>query len=177
MAGGSKIYTMSIDLLHRLISYFTILLLIGAFVVVCLSEEWFLIVLMAVITLGVTAWAICCSPQYLVVDDQGLGIRWRVGGRFIPLSNISEVKWLDADGPSNFITKSTRVWGNGGVFGYTGLMHNKQIGKYHIYARRMTGLVLVKCVDGKNVVVGCDEPQQLVADLTSRLATGIKVNA
>ncbi len=161
---------MSGDVVHRLMSYFATALLVAAIVLVCMSEQWLLIVLIVVIMLGVLAYAICYSPKYLIVDGDGVGIRWLTGGRHIPLAEIARVEWLDANGPSYLLQRSTRTMGNGGMFGYTGHMYSKKIGKFVVYARRAVDLVLIELKDGKKVVVSCDEPQQFVADIEKRIS-------
>ncbi|MBQ6604606.1 MAG: hypothetical protein IIX17_03255 [Tidjanibacter sp.] len=177
MAKG-KIYTMSPGKADQLVSWSACLILI-AVAVLCFvmeSEEWLATVLVGVIGIVTAAYTFAMSPQCIIVDGEGVGIRQRMGGKFLPLREIKSVEWYDKSGKTLRLDKTTiRVAGNGGMFGYTGRWRNKEIGTFTIYARRLTGLVLIEMADGKKIVVSCDEPQALVDDLTSRIGLTSKL--
>ncbi len=171
MANG-KIYTMSPGKADQLLSWSAglILLVVAGFCLVMEPEEWIAAVFVAVIAVATTGYTFAMSPQCIVVDGEGVGIRRRVGCKFLPKNEIKSVEWYDKDGKTLRMDKTTvRVAGNGGMFGYTGLWRNRDIGRFTIYARRLSGLVLIEMADGKKFVVSCDEPQALVDDLTSRI--------
>lgn len=172
MANG-KLYTMSPGKADQLMSWSACLIMF-AVAVFCLfmePEEWMAPVLVAVVAIGTIGYTFAKSPQHIIVDNEGVGIRQRLGGKFLPKSEIKSVVWYDKDGKTLRMDKTTiRVAGNGGMFGYTGRWRNKEIGPFTIYARRLTGLVIFELTDGKKIVVSCDEPQALVDDVTSRIA-------
>lgn len=172
MANG-KLYTMSPGKADQLMSWLACLIMfaVAVFCFFMEPEEWMAAVLVAVVAIGTIGYTFAKSPQHIIVDNEGVGIRQRLGGKFLPKSEIKSVEWYDKDGKTLRMDKTTiRVVGNGGMFGYTGRWRNKEIGTFTIYARRLTGLVMFELTDGKKIVVSCDEPQALVDDVTSRIA-------
>lgn len=172
MANG-KLYTMSPGKADQLMSWSACLMMfaVAVFCFFMEPEEWMAAVLVAVVAIGTIGYTFAKSPQHIIVDNEGVGIRQRLGGKFLPKSEIKSVVWYDKDGKTLRMDKTTiRVAGNGGMFGYTGRWRNKEIGTFTIYARRLKGLVLFELTDGKKIVVSCDEPQALVDDVTSRIA-------
>lgn len=171
----SSIYTMTPRKVDQLISWSACLVLIVVDVFYLFmspddTEQVVAAIVVAVIAVVTSGYTFATSPQCIVVDNEGVGIRQRVGGRFLPKSEIKSVEWYDKDGKSFKLDKTNiRVVGNGGMFGYTGRWRNKEIGNFHIYARALSGLVLFELTDGKKVVVSCDEPQALVDDVMSRI--------
>lgn len=170
---NAKIYAMNPGKTDQLVSWSAALVLVVvAIIMMCVDdihETWPAIVTLVLVEIGCVGYGLATSPQHIIVDSEGMGIRWRTGGRFVALSDIKSVEWYDKDPMRKPLVKSTRTVGNGGMFGYTGRWYNREIGHFHIYARRLKGVVLVELANGKKVIVSCDEPQALVDDLTSRI--------
>lgn len=59
---------------------------------------------------------------------------------------------------------SVRIFGNGGLFGFTGLFRNDQLGRYRAFATDISRTVVLR-FPVKTIVVTPDNPQQLVDSL------------
>ena len=62
--------------------------------------------------------------------------------------------------------RSTRIFGNGGFFSFTGWFRNKKLGVYHAYATDTQRAVVLRFAD-KIVVVTPDDPQKFVAEINA----------
>ena len=69
------------------------------------------------------------------------------------------------------IKKSTQVFGNGGVFSFTGKFRNEQLGVYSAYATNPDLAVILKFTD-KVIVVTPENPNIFVEQIRSSLVNG-----
>lgn len=57
--------------------------------------------------------------------------------------------------------ETIRLFGSGGFFGHFGIFQNNHIGKFNMYATRMTDLSLIKLVNGRNIIVSLPKGKKL----------------
>ncbi|RMH49889.1 MAG: hypothetical protein D6685_18690 [Bacteroidetes bacterium] len=65
---------------------------------------------------------------------------------------------------------SLRLFGNGGLFSYTGLFHNRRLGTYRAYVTDQRRTVVLHFRDARPVVLSPDDPEAFVHALEAMLA-------
>jgi hypothetical protein len=63
---------------------------------------------------------------------------------------------------------STRVFGNGGLFSFTGLFRNKRLGLYHAFVTD-SKLAVVLRLRNKTIALSPGDPPRFVAEISARL--------
>ena len=102
---------------------------------------------------------------YAITNDK-LFIQRLVWRTIIDMNHLKTVE-INPDA----IKKSTQVFGNGGVFSFTGKFRNEQLGVYRAYATNPDLAVILNFSD-KVIVVTPDNPNIFAEQLRSTLATG-----
>lgn len=92
------------------------------------------------------------SPGRLQVQR----LLWRTE---IPLESLSRA-WASPEATSG----SLRLFGNGGLFSFTGLFRNKRLGTYRAFFTDATRAVALE-LPGRNVVVSPESPAEFLAQL------------
>lgn len=59
---------------------------------------------------------------------------------------------------------SIRLFGNGGLFAFTGLFRNQQLGRYRVFATNMSRTVIIQ-LPARTIVVTPDKPERFVETL------------
>ena len=60
---------------------------------------------------------------------------------------------------------SLRIFGNGGLFAFTGKYRNRKLGIYNAYATALRLAVVIKLGDKKTLVVTPEKPEQFIESL------------
>lgn len=81
----------------------------------------------------------------------------------IPLSEISKAEFRP-----DIMSKSIRLWGIGGVFGYIGHFRNRQLGNYKAYATHRKKTVVIQTTKNEQFVLSPSDPVEFVRALTSQ---------
>jgi hypothetical protein len=81
----------------------------------------------------------------------------------ISFTDIKEIRLVE---PSD-MRMSIRTFGNGGVFGYTGLYYNRKMGSMRWYCTQRKNYVLIATTKGKKMIVTPDEPGAFMNELES----------
>jgi hypothetical protein len=143
-------------------SIITTIILIGSSIVtLCIPElassKGVYVVMLLIIPLPVICFAL--APRSLYLIGNTLIIKRWVGRVTIPTEEITAVeeadKWV--------VLRSTRTMGNGGLFGYYGHYHNRQYGKFRMFATDTSNLYLIR-THKRNFVINCSNPE-LIAKL------------
>jgi hypothetical protein len=79
------------------------------------------------------------APQGFLIDETGITIERKVAPIRIEMNSIQKATRIERD---RFM-KSTRTFGNGGLFGYYGSFRNKELGSFKMYATHRDYGVLV----------------------------------
>lgn len=66
---------------------------------------------------------------------------------------------------------SIRLFGNGGLFAFSGLFRNQQLGRYRAFATNMSGTVIIR-LPAHTIVVTPDKPERFVETLQPLAETG-----
>jgi hypothetical protein len=93
------------------------------------------------------------------VDEHGLHIERLLFSTRIPLDGLQRL-WLDKDACSG----SLRVFGNGGLFSFTGLFRNKQLGTYRLFATDLSRAVVL-LLPQRVVVISPAGPDAFIAHM------------
>ena len=149
-----------------IISILTTLLLIGTMVAtLCIPEVSNNVGKYAVIV-SIAPLPIICfmlSPRRLYLIGNALIIKRWVGKITILTQDIVSISPAD----KSTILSSTRIMGNGGYFGFYGYYHNRQYGKFRMFASEITDLYLIETKRQK-FVVSCTN-RELIDELVGKI--------
>jgi hypothetical protein len=98
------------------------------------------------------------------ISDGKLFVRRLIWDTEISLEKLHDVKVNP-----HAMKRSIRIFGNGGLFCFSGLFRNKQLGYYRAYATDPKSAVVLKLAD-KVVVVTPDNPTAFVAQITNSIS-------
>ena len=126
---------------------------------------WLLGMVVVPMTILLAALFYCVSGYSLV--DQSLWIR-RLG--WFTKIDLSDIKYVKAD--EHAMSRAWRVFGNGGLFGFTGWYSNSRLGKFRAYATHPSLSVVLK-ISENIVVVTPNDPTQFVAEMADRFGQQI----
>ena len=148
------------------ISILTTLLLIGSSFIYLLIPEavigWERFLLTALL-LPLPAILFCTSPRYLCLYGNELIVKRWVGRVTILTKDIISIEEAD----KWTVMRSKGTMGNGGMFGYYGYFHNRQYGKFRMFASEMSNLYFIRTIKS-NYVISCSN-RELIAELQERL--------
>jgi len=106
-------------------------------------------------------------PKKYATTSSALVIERSLSPISIPYSSIKNIYH---DPETNYL-KSIRLWGNGGLYGFTGTFRNSKLGKFYMYARNNNYVVIEA---QKKYVISPDEAPLLVQDVMNQLKKGKK---
>ena len=116
---------------------------------------------------AITAVALLVSlfycPLYVVVTDKAVEIHRPLKIKTLPLNQIKSVETFY---PS---PGGLRLCGSGGFAGYWGYFNDIMCGSYFGYYGKRDSCFLVKMNDGRQYVVGCENPKEMVDYLKKHL--------
>lgn len=95
---------------------------------------------------------------YVVTDDSVIVLRLGWG---TPL-NLRRL--ISAEVDPEALKKSMRIFGNSGLFAFTGIYRNQKLGVFRVYATDASRAVVLRFSD-RTVVVTPDDPQKFVAEV------------
>ena len=119
------------------------------------------IVIGALVILCMTA--LLYMPLSISLNDGCLNINRPLKIKSIPMSQIISIKLC----PPTMAEK--RICGSGGWFGYYGWFNEPSIGKYFAYYGKASDCFLVTLKDGKKYLLGCENPNEMVAYVQNAL--------
>lgn len=101
-------------------------------------------------------------PFNIKIEENKLKLNKIIGKLEININDIDEANILLGD-------MGIRLFGSGGLFGFTGYFKNKKLGKYIAYVMDTNNKFYIKLKSGKTYVFSCDDPEQLVSDIKNIL--------
>lgn len=119
--------------------------------------------------IGISALVLLCvmaliyAPLSISVEDDTLNVNRVIFPKSIPLADIKSVELC-----SPTMTEK-RICGSGGWFGYWGRSSEPSIGKYFAYYGKASDCFLVKLKDGRQYLLGCENPAQIVEFIKNRI--------
>ena len=119
------------------------------------------------VALPVTALLVLCNtlilvltylyaPQGFLIDETGITVMRKHAPVHIAIGTVQTASRIERD---RFM-KSTRTFGNGGLFGYYGSFRNKDLGSFKLYATHRDCGVFIKA--DKNYVLTPERPDEFV---------------
>jgi len=101
-------------------------------------------------------------PMYIIADDEGICIRTLVRTKRISYDNIDHIERVDEQYHLFGSTKTIRLMGVGGVFGYIGWFRTKGIGTFISYVTDTKKVFLVYRTKGLPVAISVNEPDEFM---------------
>lgn len=97
------------------------------------------------------------TPVKLELDAKKITIVKALGSIKIPREEVVNIHKLSSES----LSKSIRLFGSGGFFGYLGKFENSIIGKYQMYITERKNLILIETTSMK-YVVNCKHEEELI---------------
>ena len=107
--------------------------------------------------------SIVFSPRKLILTDEELIVRCRAYSKHIPIKNIASCSFHSDIKDSLTI----RLFASGGLGGYYGLFWSSKYGKFEAFFGDRSSTFTLKLISGEFVVLGCENSQSLITELTS----------
>jgi hypothetical protein len=122
----------------------------------------FWLVLMVALPLTIVMVTAAFTVRGYILTDNTLYVQ-RLGWHSkIELNNFVNIEF-DAQAMEN----SLRIWGNGGLFSFTGTFQNQKLGRYQAYATDPARSVIIQFCD-RTIVVTPDNPERFVREVLRR---------
>lgn len=113
---------------------------------------------------GIFIYSYCISPKNYFITESHLIISVPLKKIEIPLSSVREVRRLD----KKELKGTIRTKGVGGLFGFTGKFHSKNLGSFEGYFTNQNNLVMVRCE--KTYIISPDDPSLFLDKINSIIA-------
>lgn len=99
-------------------------------------------------------------PQYIIADDEGLGIHTLIRTRRIPYSDIERIERAD----ERFMRweNTIRLFGVGGMLGNIGWFRSSELGTYQAYVTDRTKAFIIYRKSGKSIAISVSEPEEFM---------------
>jgi hypothetical protein len=125
--------------------------------------NWLWIGSMVVLPLAILLIAAAFTVRGYILTDDALYVQ-RLGWR----SKIELHNLVTVDLDSQAMEDSLRIWGNGGLFGFTGTFRNQKLGRYQAYATDPARAVVLK-FPNRAIVLTPDNPERFVSAVLRRI--------
>ncbi len=125
--------------------------------------NWLWIVSMIAVPLAILLVAAAFAVRGYILTDDALYVQ-RLGWR--SKIELSHLVTIDLD--SQAMEDSLRIFGNGGLFSFTGTFRNQKLGRYQAYATDPARAVVLQFRD-RAIVLTPDRPEQFVGAVLRRI--------
>lgn len=126
------------------------------------DESWLIMIIGLLILVGLVL-AFYYMPLYVSVNEKELCVNRSLCSTKIPFLEIEDIH----------LTQPTmgerNLGGSYGWFGHWGWFSERDLGKYFAYYGKSSDCFLVKLKDGRQYMLGCDNPDDIVAYIRHRL--------
>lgn len=120
-------------------------------------------IILLVILIGLLIVSFYYYPLYIEATDTNLIIHRRFKDKIFPYASIESVeRCFPSPG-------GLRLCGSGGFLGYWGYFTDIVIGNYFGYYGKRSQCILVKLTDGKQYVISCERPEEMISAVSSHL--------
>ncbi len=107
--------------------------------------------------------ALFYGAAYIKVDNDNIVMGSLLRSKKIPLDEVESVRLFQPT------MGAIRVFASGGFMGYWGVFREGDVGKYYGFYGKASDCFLVRLKDGKQYVLGCDDPAAVVAYIDARI--------
>lgn len=99
-------------------------------------------------------------PQYIIADDEGIGIHTLIRTRRIPYSDIERIERAD----DRFMRwdNTIRLFGIGGMFGNIGWFRSSEMGTYQAYVTDRTKAFIIIRHNAQPIAISVSEPDEFM---------------
>ena len=98
-------------------------------------------------------------PMYVIAEDEGIGIRTLLRTKRISYADIDRIERVDELFGT---TKTIRLLGMGGVFGYIGLFRTKDVGTFRSYVTDDKKAFVIYRTKGMPIAISVNEPDEFM---------------
>ncbi len=162
-------YTLSLDKLSRNITLAVaclgaIILIAGLFAYVKSGKEIMVLfgALLGPFIIGVLIIAMyLLMPRSVQTGSTGITILRKISPVVIPFADLKSIRMAETEEMKGVI----RTFGNGGLFGYTGLYYNKKLGSMTWYCTQRKNYIIIDKKDNKRIVITPDQPEEFIRDI------------
>ena len=98
-------------------------------------------------------------PMYIIAEDEGIGIRTLLRTKRISYEDIDRIERVDELFGA---TKTIRLLGMGGVFGYIGLFRTKGVGTFRSYVTDDKKTFVIYRTKGMPIAISVNEPDEFM---------------
>jgi hypothetical protein len=151
----SPMFTASLDRLAKIVPWGILLMTVGFSsipVLIPSNSIWFML-FPIIILLIILLFTFLYSPQGYSVDIDHVVVHRRINNYFIPRKNLIEIREVSKEEMGLPI----RLFGNGGVFGYTGIFRNRSLGSMEWFASQQKNYVLLTNDRKKKIILTPDD--------------------
>ena len=100
-------------------------------------------------------------PMYIVVDDEGIGIRTLLKTKRINYADINYIKRVD-EHEFLYGFNAIRLFGIGGILGFIGCFYSKGIGTFLSYVTDTKKVFLIYRTKGMPIAISVNEPDEFL---------------
>lgn len=119
-------------------------------------------IIVSAILLAVAFSCFFIFPLYIISDDEGIGIRTLLRTIRVPYKNIDHIERIDEQTPLFGVTKTIRLCGIGGVFGFIGWFRTKGIGTFLSYVTDSKKVFLIYRTKGLPIAISVNDPDEFM---------------
>ena len=103
------------------------------------------------------------APSRVYADEDHVTVKSILRRRNIPIKDIASIERFQPT------MGAYRLIGSGGFMGYWGLFREGDIGRYHASYGKSSQCFLLRTKDGSQYVLGCDNPDEMVEYIRSKM--------
>ena len=119
-------------------------------------------IIVSAILLLVTFSCFLVFPLYIIASDDGIGIHTLLRTKRISYENIDHIERIDEQTPLFGVTKTIRLCGIGGVFGFIGWFRTKGIGTFLSYVTDSKKVFLIYRTKGLPIAISVNDPDEFM---------------
>lgn len=112
----------------------------------------------------ICAMSLFYTPMSVSVTANSLNVNRSLRVKSIPFDEIESIRLCPPT------MGERRVCGSGGWFGYWGWFHDRELGRYFAYYGKSSDCFLVRLRNGRNYVIGCQNPQTIVDEVCRKIS-------
>jgi len=158
-----KTFLASLDLLSKIIT--SLIAIIAAVMLFnYFMDDGFIYIFTGGFLMSLIIFMFLYMPQKYIVSKEELIIKRIIGDFKVERKKILKVIHPDR----SYLSFVVRVFGNGGLFGYTGYFWNKSFGKMHWFVTQRKNYVVIDMGTKRKIVLSPDDYDGLIDALQNR---------
>jgi hypothetical protein len=166
-----KIYDASLGNLSKIITACVILIMVVGFISISWRSsieprrEYSFVAAFILLMMMLPIITFFYRPKSYSIDSESFQVNRLAGSFRIPISVIQNVFIAQKEE----MKLPIRIFGNGGVFGFTGYYRNSRFGSMRWFVTQRQNYVLIETVDGSKYVITPNDPKELVDELNKKI--------